>query len=170
MKTEDIKTLTERHAAIKAECEKLGAEIERLKAGRDGTQEADLTAFETAYQESFGRFHPINFSRNHGIGEYVYVSALAIAAYRGWILGQASLKEADEQIQFLRRAMTAGDLAPDAVGYGIYMSKGGYPTPFQYEGFDCFRKFSTMEARDAFIKSEGGIEVFRARLAKGWPV
>lgn len=34
MKTEDIKTLTDRHAAIKAECEKLGAEIFRQKLAK----------------------------------------------------------------------------------------------------------------------------------------
>lgn len=157
MKTEDIKTLTDRHAAIKAECEKLGAEIERLKTGGGEWPEY---GYEYFYITSNG-----NPQRD------IWANAKADRSLqaRGNIYRTVeAAKVADEQIQFLRRAMTAGDLAPDANGFIICTEK----SPYQYQSTRLigFRKFSTIEARDAFIESEGGIEIFRQKLAKGWPV
>jgi hypothetical protein len=166
MKTEDLKTLTDRHAAIKAECEKLGAEIERLKAG--GDEWGDQFKYGDKYW----------FIDNNGMalrGAWTDHPVDERRKARGNIYRtEQAAREADEQIQFLRRAMTAGDLAPDAEGAGLISRVGKadflIENPNGWALLSGFRKFSTIEARDAFIKSEGGIEVFRARLAKGWPV
>jgi len=78
---------------------------------------------------------------------------------------------ADNQIQFIRRAMTAGDLPPDAgKGFEVYYGRSGNLLYREVTGIDGVRKFSTIEKRDSFIESEGGIDIVREKLRKGWPV
>lgn len=158
MKTEDIKTLTDRHAAIKAECEKLGAEIERLKAG--GSE----------WPKKGDKYWYIQVSGGPCGSTWDGFDFEIEARARGNVYRTVeAAREADEQIQFLRRAMTAGDLAPTDSGHCvmIYNSRADNDV---WKTCDGFRKFSTIKARDAFIESEGGVEVFRQKLAKGWPV
>ena len=83
---------------------------------------------------------------------------------------EAEAKSADEQIQWMREFLIAGDLEPARHGFEIAFDPAGLLVFRLTAVYWGARKFSTVEKRNAWIESHGGIDVVRDRLARGWPV
>ena len=83
---------------------------------------------------------------------------------------EAEAKSADEQIQWMREFLIAGDLEPARHGFEIAFDPAGLLVFRLTAVYWGARKFSTVEKRNAWIESHGGIDVVRERLARGWPV
>jgi hypothetical protein len=77
-------------------------------------------------------------------------------------------QEIATQRNFITERVSAGDLAPDRLGWDFFINDNGlYLTVGKRKG-EVQRTFSTPELRAAFIEKWGGESEVARRLAKGW--
>ena len=81
---------------------------------------------------------------------------------------ESEAKSVDEQIQWMREFLIAGDLEPARHGFEIAFDPAGLLVFRLTAVYWGARKFSTVEKRNAWIESHGGIDVVRERLARGY--
>ena len=147
-------------SALKKQAEENQAAIEQLS----------IQIAETQKDEWLKAGDKVWFVQSDGRIDWAYIGNITRLIARGNAYRtETDAKSADEQIQWMRDFLIAGDLEPALHGFEVAFDPTGLlvfrPTAFYWGA----RKFSTAEKRNAWVESHGGIESVRERLARGYP-